>query len=81
MFEKLCIHVSKETEAVQEVRAQQMGVVMQHLINLPGDTQHSDAVWSFVTNLVLRATCLDSHLIRPENEKTAPLDARLRRTA
>jgi hypothetical protein len=52
-------------------RPHKLLVILQHLAKVTGTIGHVDAVWDFVTSLVLRATYLDSHVVKEENQKSA----------
>lgn len=56
---------------IDTARPQQLLVILEHLTQLGGSDTHADAVWGFVTNVVLRATYLDSELISPQNKNGA----------
>ena len=53
---------SKVLQTDENARPEQLLVILEHLLHISGTKDHTNAVWSFVTNMVLRASYLDADI-------------------
>ena len=58
---------SKVQQTDENARPEQLLVIMEHLLHISGTKDHTNAVWSFVTNMVLRASYLDADISASED--------------
>eukprot|EP00040_Diaphanoeca_grandis_P044292 m.270485 g.270485 ORF g.270485 m.270485 type:complete len:1035 (-) comp90404_c0_seq1:8-3112(-) len=65
-FDTLLANLSQEGDS--SARPEQLSVILEHLNHVQGASEHTDAVWSFVTNMILRAPYLDGEVQNPNSE-------------